>query len=93
MDKSNKKNKTNKKYKKKNKISKKLECIPNVLTKSAFDYEIFKTDYEEGIMNVKIFEEKVTQLLLIIDSVEINGIEKIRTYRKELVKYITEDFK
>ena len=89
MDKSNKKNKKNKKYKKKNKISKKLdEGIPYILTKYSTEFDILNKEFRENKINTIVFEELSTQILLKIDSIETNGVDQIRTYRKELVKYI-----
>ena len=84
---------TRKNQKRKNKISKKNKDIMPIrcLKQYSKDFERLKTQMEEGKINDIAFEELSTQLLIKIDAVETDGIEKIRNLRKQLVVYINKN--
>ena len=82
--------KTQKKQKGKNKVSKKnKDSIPmSNLKTNATNFEKLKEQFSKDEISKIAFEELSTQLLLKIDAIETNGIEKVRNLRKELVVYI-----
>lgn len=82
--------KTQKKQKRKNKVSKKnKESFPmSNLKEYTTNFKKLKEQFSKNEISKIAFEELSTQLLLKVDAIETNGIEKVRNCRKELVIYI-----
>jgi hypothetical protein len=82
--------KTQKKQKKKNKVSKKNKESVTMcnLKEYTTNFKKLKEQFRKNEISKIAFEEFSTQLLLKVDAIETNGIEKVRNCRKELVIYI-----
>ncbi len=82
--------KTQKKQKKKNKVSKKNKESASMcnLKEYTTNFKKIKEKFSKNEISKIVFEELSTQILLKVDAIETNGIEKVRNCRKELVVYI-----
>lgn len=91
MEKKTRKNtKNNRKNTKNNRKTKKIPKI-KLVKKYLREFEMLKKDYIESQKEKKDIlklEELSTQILLKMDSIEIDGNQELRTYRKSVIKSI-----